>query len=97
MVLCSIGPDMLVMWDRGFHSFGMYDHCSRQKVAFLGARLVACTLHTHLLSAGLCFYLAYIRHSEYKRCQAGEVLLVRAIEYTIHDPARIDTGCIIVW
>jgi len=37
-------------------------------------------------------YLAHIRPSEYQRRKAGAGLLVRVIEYTIHDPARSGHG-----
>jgi hypothetical protein len=90
-VLRSVGADMLVMWDRGFHSFDMCERCSKQKAAFLG-RVPAHVRFTSVSRLPDGSYLAYIRPSEYKRRKAGECLLVRVIEYTIHDPARSGHG-----
>ena len=90
-VLRSVGPDMLVMWDRGFHSFDMCARCFKQKAAFLGRvpSHVHFTPFSHLPDGS---YLAYIQPSEYKRRKKGECLLVRVIEYTINDPARTGHG-----
>jgi hypothetical protein len=90
-VLRSVGADMLVMWDRGFHSFDMCARCSKQKAAFLG-RVPSFVRFTPISRLPDGSYLASIRPSEYKRRKAGECLLVRVIEYTIHDPARTGHG-----
>jgi Insertion element 4 transposase N-terminal/Transposase DDE domain len=90
-VLRSVGPDMLVMWDRGFHSFDMCSRCYQQNAAFLG-RVPSHVRFTPASRLPDGSYLAYIRPSEYKRRKAGERLLVRVIEYTINDPARTGHG-----
>ena len=90
-VLRSVGTDMLVMWDRGFHSFDMCSRCYRQNATFLG-RVPSHVRFTPISRLPDGSYLAYIRPSEYKRRKAGERLLVRVIEYTIHDPARTGHG-----
>ena len=82
---------MLVMWDRGFHSFDMCARCSQQKAAFLG-RVPAYVRFPPVSSLPDGSYLAYIRPSEDKRRKAGESLLVRVIEYTLQDPARSGHG-----
>jgi hypothetical protein len=90
-VLRSVGADMLVMWDRGFHSFDMCSRCYRQNAQFLG-RVPSHVRFTPASRLPDGSYLAYIRPSEYKRRKAGERLLVRVIEYTIYDPARTGHG-----
>jgi hypothetical protein len=90
-MLRSVGPDMLVMWDRGFHSYDMATRCVQRQAHFL-ARLPA---HVQLkplrrLSDGS--YLAYLLPSDYRRRKRGERLLVRVIEYTLDDPTRPGHG-----
>jgi hypothetical protein len=90
-MLRSVGPGMLVMWDRGFHSYDMCATCLAQKAAFLN-RLPA---HAKLqafrrLPDGS--YLAYLQPSDYGRRKRGERLLVRVIEYTLTDPGRPGHG-----
>jgi hypothetical protein len=90
-LLRSVGPGMLVMWDRGFHSYDMCARCRQREAHFL-ARVPA---HVQLkplrrLSDGS--YLAYLMPSQYRRRKCGERLLVRVIEYTIDDPARPSHG-----
>lgn len=86
-MLRSVGPGMLVTWDRGFHSFDMCAQTRQHRAHFL-ARVPA---QVHLkplrrLSDGS--YLAEIKPSEKWRRRRGEQLLVRVIEYTVNDPAR---------
>jgi hypothetical protein len=86
-VLRSIGPGMLVMWDRGFHSFDMAYRTRWREAHFLGR------LPAHVKPKFVCAlpdgsYLAYIYPSDYQRKKRGEHLLVRVIEYTIDDPQR---------
>jgi hypothetical protein len=90
-MLRSVGADMLVMWDCGFHSYDMCARCSRQKAAFLGRipSHVRFTPISHLPDGS---YLAYIQPYQPHRRKAGERLLVRIIEYTIDDPARSGHG-----
>jgi hypothetical protein len=90
-MLRSVGEGMLVMWDRGFHSFDMAVQTRQRKAHFLG-RLPAHVKpkFVHALPDGS--YLAYIYPSEYQRKKRGEHLLVRVIEYTIDDPTRSGHG-----
>ncbi len=86
-MLRSVGPGMLVTWDRGFHGFDMCVQTRQRRAHFL-ARVPA---QVHLkplrrLSDGS--YLAEIKPSEKWRRRRGEHLLVRVIEYTVNDPAR---------
>ena len=90
-LLRSVGPGMLVMWDRGFHSYDMCAKCVHQGAHFLGRLPAHVKLHVwRRLADGS--YLAYLRPSNYKRRKRRERLLVRVIEYTIADPGRPGHG-----
>ena len=85
-LLRSVGPGMLLMWDRGFHSFGMAVRTQARGAHFLG-RVPA---HVGLepvkrLADGS--YLAYLTPSKKERQWRGQRLLVRVIVYTLTDPA----------
>ena len=84
-LLRSVKPDMLLMWDRGFHSYDMFAQ-TRQQGAHLLSRLPAHVKPevVQILSDGS--YLAYLKPSDDQRRKAGEKLLVRVIEYTITEP-----------
>ena len=84
-LLRSVGEGMLVMWDRGFHSFEMIMACLAQEADFLG-RLPAhvTTRPQRYLPDGS--YLTYLTPGDYKQRQQGQRVLVRVIEYTITDP-----------
>jgi hypothetical protein len=87
-VLRSVGPGMLVLWDCGFHSYDMCEHCfQQQKADFLG-RVPSHVRFTPIRHLSDGSFLAYIRPSEYQRRKKDERLLVRVIEYTIDDPGR---------
>ncbi len=91
-MLRSVDAGMLVMWDRGFHSFDMCARCVRQRQAqFLGRvpSHVRLTPIRHLSDGS---YLAYLRPSDYQRRKQGERLLVRVIVYTINDLGRSGHG-----
>jgi len=85
-MLRSLEEGMLVMWDRGFHSFDMLIQARKQGAHIL-ARLPSHVnpKRIHALPDGS--YLAYLYPSEYQRRKAGEQFLVRIVEYTILDPA----------
>ena len=84
-VLRSVEEGMLVMWDRGLHSFDMILRTRQQQAHFLGRVPASVDLKpVCFLSDGS--YLAFLRPSDYARRKAGERLLVRVVEYTIDDP-----------
>jgi hypothetical protein len=90
-MLRSVEEGMLVMWDRGLHSFDMATETRRRKAHFLSR------LPSHVKPEFICAlpdgsYLAYIYPSDYQRKKRGERLLVRVIEYTIDDPNRPGHG-----
>jgi hypothetical protein len=90
-VLRSVGPGMLVMWDRGFHSFDMCWRSVQRQAHFLGRvpSQVRLTPLRHLSDGS---YLAELRPSDYQRRKRGESLVVRVIEYTLDDPGRAGHG-----
>jgi hypothetical protein len=85
-MLRSVAPDMLVMWDRGFHDFDMFQAVLRRHAHALG-RLPAHVTPKHVRTLPDGSYLAYIYPSDYQRRKRGEHLLLRIVEYTITDPA----------
>jgi len=90
-LLRSVGPGMLVMWDRGFHSYDMCARCRQRRAHFL-ARVPAHLVLKPLRRLCDGSYLAEIQPSEYRRRKRGERLLVRVIEYTLDDPGRPGHG-----
>lgn len=86
-VLRSVGPGMLVTWDRGFHGFDMCVQTRQRRAHFLG-RVSSQVQLKPLRRLADGSYLAEIKPSEKARRRRGERLLVRVIEYTINDPAR---------
>jgi len=85
-LLRSIGPGMLVMWDRGFHRYELLVRV-RQREAHVLARLPRSVKPQRVRQLPDGSYLAYLYPAEYKRRKGGERLLVRIVEYTIADPA----------
>jgi hypothetical protein len=85
-MLRSVQAGMLLMWDRGLHSFDMARN-TQQKGAHFLARVPDHVLLKPIQHLPDGSYLALLQPSEYHRRKAGEYLLVRVIEYTIDDPA----------
>jgi hypothetical protein len=85
-MLRSLTPDMLVMWDRGFHDFDMFQAVLRRHGHALG-RLPAHVKPQHVRTLPDGSYLAYIYPSDYPRRKRGEQILLRIVEYSITDPA----------
>jgi hypothetical protein len=84
-VLRSVQPDMLVMWDRGFHDYDRIQgvlHRGSHVLARLSSNIKPDYVRT--LPDGS--YLAHIRPSDRTR-RKTESLLVRIIAYTITDAA----------
>lgn len=84
-LLRSVGPGMLLMWDRGFHDFDMVAHAHAT-----GAEILA-RVPGHLILQPVQTYAdgsftAYLTPSDYQRRKSGRRLLVRVIQYTIKDP-----------
>ena len=85
-MLRSLQEGMLVMWDRGFHSFDMLARARKRGAHILG-RLPSHVKPKRIRALADGSYLAYLYPAEYQRRKRGEQLLVRIVEYTILDPA----------
>lgn len=85
-MLRSLEEGMLVMWDRGFHSFDMLVQARKQGAHVL-ARMPSHVKPKYVRALPDGSYLAYLYPAEDQRRKRGEHLLVRIIEYTILDPA----------
>ena len=90
-LLRSVGPQMLLMWDSGLHSFDMAAKTRTRCADFLG-RVPASAKFKPILKLPDNSYLAYIYPDDRKRRRHGEHLLVRIIEYTLIDPNRPGYG-----
>jgi hypothetical protein len=90
-LLRHLGPGMLLLWDRGFFSYRLW-----QRVTATGARLLA-RAGKHLVLRPLQeladgSYLAKIYPSPAHRRRDEDGLLVRVIRYTLDDPRRVGHG-----
>jgi len=84
-LLRSVGPGMLVMWDRGFHGFDML-----AKAHAIGAEVLARVPSHVILKPVRTFpdgsFWVNLCPSDYQRRRNGTHLLVRVVQYTIKDP-----------
>ena len=86
-LLRSITAGMLLMWDRGFHDYEMFQ-LVRERRAHALARLSALVQPEYVRTLSDGSRLAYLYPAGYRRKKHPERLLIRVIEYTIGDPAR---------
>jgi transposase IS4-like protein/DDE family transposase len=90
-LLRSVGGGMLLMWDRGLHSYAMIRGTQAHGADFVGRVGKALVLHPEQILADGTF-LTRIYPSPKARRQQQDGILVRVIEYTIDDPARPGHG-----
>jgi Insertion element 4 transposase N-terminal/Transposase DDE domain len=90
-LLRSVGAGMLVMWDRGLHSYAMIRDTRARGAACLGRVGKAVVLDPEQILADGTF-LARVYPSPKARRHQQDGILVRVIEYTIDDPARPGHG-----
>lgn len=90
-LLRALRPGMLVMWDRGLHSFDMIQSAVDRGADVL-TRLPAHVKPEVIRSLPDGSYLVRLRPSDYHRRKRGEHLLLRLIEYTITDERRPGHG-----
>jgi hypothetical protein len=90
-LLRSVTAGMLVLWDRGMHSWALLHGTRRREAHFLGrvAKNVGLPCET-VLPDGT--YRATIFRSATHRHQQRDGVPVRVIEYVIDDPARPNPG-----
>ena len=85
-LLRSVGPGMLVLWDRNFHLFGMVRATLARQAHCLGRTKVNVVLQpTELLSDGS--FLARVHPSPTARRRDRDGLLLRVIDYALDTPA----------
>jgi hypothetical protein len=90
-LLRSVGTGMLVMWDRGLHSYAMIRDTQARGADFLGRVSKALVLPAEQILADGTF-LTHLYPSPKARRHQQDGILVRVIEYTIDDPARPGHG-----
>jgi len=90
-MLRSVGPGMLLMWDRGLHSFDMLQAAIERGTDVL-SRLPAHVKPEILRQLPDGSQLVRLWPSQYRRRKQGEHLVLRLVEYTIDDPARPGHG-----
>ena len=90
-VLRSVGAGMLLMWDRGLHSYAMLRDSRARGAEFLGrvGKAVVLTPEQVLVDGT---FLARVYPSPQARRHQQDGILIRVIEYTIDDPARPGRG-----
>jgi hypothetical protein len=86
-LLRSVGTGMLVMWDRGLHSYALLRATLDQGAQVLGRVSTAVRLEPEELLADGSF-LTTLAPPPAARRRGEDGLVVRVIEYTIDDPAR---------
>jgi hypothetical protein len=90
-LLRSVQAGMLLLWDRGFHSFEMVERTRARGAHVLGRVPAGVSLRPRWpLPDGS--YWAYLYPSDRTRRQRDDHLLVRVIVYTLTDPARPGYG-----
>jgi hypothetical protein len=85
-LLRSVGPDMLVLWDAGLHSYEMIERTLARGAHFLGCLPAGIHLSGYqALPDGS--WLVDLHQTNEKGRRTGAKLRLRLIEYTITDPA----------
>lgn len=85
-LLRSVGPGMLLLWDRGFHSYEMVRATRAQQAQFLGRTKKNSVLRpTEILTDGS--FLAQIYPSPEARRRNEQGIELRVIEYALDTPA----------
>lgn len=86
-LLRSLTSDMLVLWDRGFHSFTLFRRMLASGANLL-ARIQAGTVFRPIRNLPDGSFLANLYPSPTSRRKDQHGILVRIIDYTLNDPAR---------
>ena len=85
-LLRSVGPGMLLLWDRGFHSYEMVRTTLAQRAHFLGRTKKNIVLRpTEILPDGS--FLARIYPSPEARQRDEQGIALRVVEYALDTPA----------
>jgi hypothetical protein len=85
-LLRSVGPGMLLLWDRGFHGYEMLQRTLARGAAFLGRTKTNVVLPpTEVLPDGSYLSAVYPSTTARRRREAG--IVVRVVEYALDTPA----------
>jgi Insertion element 4 transposase N-terminal/Transposase DDE domain len=90
-LLRSVGPGMLVMWDRGLHSYAMVA-AARRRGAHVLSRLPANLRLQPVRRLPDGSWLCWLEERDDRGRTTGERMRVRLIEYTLDDPGRPGHG-----
>lgn len=90
-LLKALRPDMLLLWDRGFLSWGNVRDVLGRK-AHLLARIKKTSKFEKLRVLGDGSYLAKMYRNTYDRRNDRGGIVVRVVEYTLEDPGRPGSG-----
>jgi hypothetical protein len=90
-LLRALTPDMLVLWDCGFHEYDLLVGVRQRRAHALG-RLPSHVKPQRVRTLADGSALAYLVPSDYQRRKRGERLVVRIIAYTVTDPALVGYG-----
>jgi hypothetical protein len=85
-ILRSVTPEMLVMWDRGFHDYDMFVGVLQRGGQVL-SRLPAHVKPKRVETLPDSSTLAYLYPSDSAQRKRGDHLVVRVVDYTLTDPA----------
>lgn len=86
-LLRSLTPEMMVLWDRGLHSFDLIVQTLARNAQLLG-RLPSNVNPERVQPLADGTQLVRLRPSDNARRRAGEAVVVRLIRYTLDDPPR---------
>ena len=87
-LLRHLRPDMLLLWDRNFFSYGLWQSITRRQVQLL-ARVKGNLVLQPVTELADGSYLAKVYRNSYDRERDRHGLVVRVIKYTLDDPQRV--------
>ncbi len=90
-LLRHLDPEMLLLWDRGFFSYGLWKEVTSRRVTIL-ARVTCRLILKPIRNLADGSYLARIYRTPYDREKDRDGIVVRVIRYTLADPQRVGHG-----
>jgi hypothetical protein len=90
-LLGRLEPEMLLLWDRGFFSYDLWNTVTTRGVKIL-ARVTSQLILKPIRNLADGSYLAKIYPSASARQKDRDGLIVRVIRYTLDDPQRVGHG-----
>jgi hypothetical protein len=90
-LLRHLDREMLLLWDRGFFSYGSWREVTSRRVKIL-ARVTCRLILEPIRDLADGSYLAQIYRTPYDRVKDRDGIVVRVIRYTLDDPQRVGHG-----